>query len=160
MDAAFECCGDDEMEDPAVDGNYVLFHEDNADIFSINLFGVDLSLKQKPSARDLGIGAVVWESSAIFTKYMEANFKKFSPEKLAGRTVLELGSGCGLGGLAFVMRGAAVILTDLACVIDTLTRDNAAVRPDPAMSSPHLRFNMLPVFRPCTAVWLLSAQFL
>ena len=117
----------EDEEGHARDRNYILFHADDANIFHFNLFGTDLSIKQKPSARDLGIGAVVWESSVILTKYMEANFKKFSPEKLAGKTVFELGSGCGLGGLAFMMRGAAVVLSDLECVVETLTRANAAV---------------------------------
>ncbi|CAM9286740.1 unnamed protein product, partial [Ectocarpus fasciculatus] len=90
-----------------------------------NLYGIDLRFKQKPSARNLGHGAVVWEASAIFAKYMEENCRKYSPTKLAGKTVFELGSGCGLGGLSFTMRGATVILSDLDCVVDTLTRDNA-----------------------------------
>jgi predicted nicotinamide N-methyase len=110
-----------------VDGEYILFHDVGHDVFKFTLFGEELSLKQKPSSRDLGHGAVVWESSAIFSKYMEINFKKFNHTKLTGRTVLELGSGCGLGGLAFMMRGAAVIMTDLACVVDELTRENAEV---------------------------------
>ena len=109
------------------DGNYTIFHADSAETFDFNILGVDVSLQQKPSAENLGHGAVVWEASAIFTKYMEVNFKKFSPEKLAGKTVFELGSGCGLGGLAFMMRGAAVVLSDLECVVETLTRANAAV---------------------------------
>lgn len=109
------------------DGNFILFHSDDANVFDFNLYGIDLRFKQKPSARNLGHGAVVWEASAIFAKYMEENCRKYSPTKLAGKTVFELGSGCGLGGLSFTMRGATVILSDLDCVVDTLTRDNAEV---------------------------------
>lgn len=46
-----------------IDGNYILFHADDANNFEFELFGVTLNLKQKPSARDLGHGAVVWEAS-------------------------------------------------------------------------------------------------
>jgi predicted nicotinamide N-methyase len=107
--------------------DYVIFHNDDANIFCINLFGLPLSLRQLPSARNLGHGAVVWEASAIFSKYMENNSTKFLPSSLQEKTVLELGSGCGLGGLAFMLRGARVVLTDLDCVIDSLTRVNAMV---------------------------------
>ena len=107
--------------------DYILFHDNNANIFHLTLFEQDLSLKQRPSARNLGHGAVVWEASVIFAKYMEIHCKKFSYHKLQGKTVVELGSGVGLGGLSFMMRGAEVVLSDLKCVTDTLTRDNAEV---------------------------------
>jgi hypothetical protein len=35
---------------------------------------------------------------------MEKNAKDYDMAKLAGKSVIELGSGCGLGGLAFTMK--------------------------------------------------------
>jgi predicted nicotinamide N-methyase len=107
--------------------DYVIFHDNDANRFEFDLFGSHLSLRQKPSATDIGHGAVVWEASAIFTKYMEHNSKKFTHSKLLGKTVIELGSGCGLGGIGYMMRGATVVLTDLECVVNALTRENASV---------------------------------
>ena len=112
----------------ASSADYILFHDNDANRFQLNLFGSEISLRQRPDARNLGHGAVVWEASVIFAKFMEYNSKKFQHEQLLGKTVIELGSGCGLGGIAYMMRGAEVILTDLEVVVDTLTRPNANVR--------------------------------
>eukprot|EP00601_Ochromonadales_sp_CCMP2298_P010602 CAMPEP_0173267452 /NCGR_PEP_ID=MMETSP1142-20121109/29773_1 /TAXON_ID=483371 /ORGANISM="non described non described, Strain CCMP2298" /LENGTH=226 /DNA_ID=CAMNT_0014203573 /DNA_START=127 /DNA_END=803 /DNA_ORIENTATION=+ len=56
---------------------------------------------------------------------MQKNARDYDMAKLAGKSVIELGSGCGLGGLAFTMKGAKVTLTDLACVTESLTEANA-----------------------------------
>ena len=56
---------------------------------------------------------------------MEHDPKQFSPDFLAGKRVLELGSGCGLAGLAMMMKGADVTMTDLKPVINALTTVNA-----------------------------------
>ena len=95
--------------------------------FSISLFGNDLYLRQNPEAGVLGHGAVVWDASVIFAKYIEHNPKEFDPSKLSKKTVLELGSGCGLAGLAMMIRGAEVTMTDMAKVVDALTMHNAQV---------------------------------
>jgi predicted nicotinamide N-methyase len=73
----------------------------------------------------LGHGAVVWDASIILAKYMENNPKLFNSNSISGKRVIELGSGCGLGGLAFMMRGAMVTLTDLDPVVQALTSLNA-----------------------------------
>jgi len=95
--------------------------------FHISLFGQELSIQQMPDDRLLGHGAVVWDSSAIFVKYMECNPRDYDSSKLAGKTVLELGSGCGLAGIAFMMRGAVVTCTDLSAVTIALTMKNVNV---------------------------------
>ena len=90
--------------------------------FKISLFGHDLMILQNPDSRILGHGAVVWDAAVVFAKYMEHNLsqKEFSTTKLKSQTVIELGSGCGLAGIAFMLRGASVTLTDLPGVVDAL----------------------------------------
>ncbi len=58
---------------------------------------------------------------------MEHNPKLFPPSEIQNCTVLELGSGCGVGGMAFMLRGAEVTFTDLENVVETLTLPNANV---------------------------------
>ena len=41
--------------------------------------------------------------------------------------VLELGSGCALAGISYMLRGASVVMTDLAVVVSALTERNAHV---------------------------------
>ena len=96
--------------------------------FKISLFGHDLMILQNPDSRILGHGAVVWDAAVVFAKYMEHNLsqKEFSTTKLKSQTVIELGSGCGLAGIAFMLRGASVTLTDLPGVVDALTEKNAS----------------------------------
>lgn len=74
-----------------------------------------------------GHGAVVWDSSIVFAKYMEYNPQLFTSSEIVGKTVLELGSGCGLAGLSFMAKGADVTLTDLSHIVTELTLPNAEV---------------------------------
>lgn len=105
---------------------YCHFNEDGSNkTFSLSLFGHDLEIQQDPSSQQLGHGAVVWDAAVIFTKYMEHDPKQFSAEKLHGKSIIELGSGCGLGGIAYMMKGAKVTLTDMKKVTDSLTELNA-----------------------------------
>ena len=96
-------------------------------LFDIALFGHELSINQMPDDRLLGHGAVVWDASVIFVKYMETNPRDFDSIKLSGKTVLELGSGCGLAGIAFMLKGAEVTCTDLEAVTTALTMKNVNV---------------------------------
>jgi hypothetical protein len=83
---------------------YCHFNEDGSKTtFDISLFGTDLVIVQNPASRSLGHGAVVWDASVILTKYMEHSPRGFSTSDLLGKSVLELGSGCGLGGIAYMM---------------------------------------------------------
>ena len=104
------------------DSGYCHFNEGNHNgTFTIELFGNLLRLNQNPSAHNLGHGTVVWDASVVFAKYMENNAKEFDPSKLTGKTLLELGSGCGLAGISFMLRGAAVTCTDMEKVTSSLT---------------------------------------
>ena len=70
---------------------------------------------------------MVWDSSVVMTKYMEHNLSAFNVTSCSDKLVLELGCGCGLTGMAFMMKGAKVVMTDLDCVIEALTIPNANV---------------------------------
>ena len=132
MNTSFDTDGGNESDDDVEDElkcsqkGYCHFNEDGSKKnFSISLFGHDLDIEQDPSSRLLGHGAVVWDAAVIFSKYMEHDPKQFSAEKFHGRSVIELGSGCGLGGIGFMMKGARVMLTDMQKVTETLTETNA-----------------------------------
>ena len=110
--------------DDATDG-FCHFNEGSAAVvFAIELFGHGISLAQRPVLSDLGHGACVWDASIIFAKFVEHS-RDFTVSVLRGRSVLELGSGCGLAGISLMLRGAAVTLTDLEAVTSQLTRPNA-----------------------------------
>jgi predicted nicotinamide N-methyase len=64
-------------------------------------------------------GAVVWDASVVMTKYFENKSQDF----VVGKRCLELGSGCGLVGMALAVLGAAsVLLTDRPEMIPILRR--------------------------------------
>lgn len=89
---------------------------------------MDLVIEQDPDSRSLGHGAVVWDAAVVLSKYMEKNYKDYDYKTLANKTVLELGSGCGLAGMAFMMKGSKVTFTDMEKVTKTLTDKNVKVR--------------------------------
>ncbi|KAF0696007.1 Aste57867_13220 [Aphanomyces stellatus] len=73
---------------------------------------------------NVGIGGSLWTSGRLLVDYMSRN----APEQhaLAGRTVLELGSGTGLVGLAMSLLGPTrVILTDLHSHVESMERNLA-----------------------------------
>ena len=93
--------------------------------FSIDLFGQKLKLIQVPRNVAIGHGAVVWEASVLFAKYIEfGQDKNLSNAKLLDKTVLELGCGPGLAGISMMMKGSKVVLTDLVDVVDVVARSN------------------------------------
>ncbi|XP_020079792.1 protein-lysine methyltransferase METTL21D isoform X2 [Ananas comosus] len=61
----------------------------------------------------------------VFVKYLEKNCRKgrFSPSKLKGKRVIELGAGCGLAGLGMALLGCDVITTDQVEVLPLLMRN-------------------------------------
>lgn len=62
-------------------------------------------------AQQRGTGVHLWDSSRSLATYLMENKRKL---KIVGSNVLELGSGCGLGGLAAAVAGAgSVVLTDI-----------------------------------------------
>ena len=111
-------------EDSAAEG-FCHFNEGaDAVEFSLELFGHPITIAQRPVLSSLGHGACVWDASIIFAKYVEVS-RDFAASAVRGRSVLELGSGCGLAGISLMLRGAAVTLTDLEAVTSQLTRPNA-----------------------------------
>lgn len=70
--------------------------------------GRDLILAQDTNTSMCG--HVVWEVAVIVAKLLDA---AALPLNVVGRTVLELGSGCGLTGMVFGLHGASVTLTDV-----------------------------------------------
>jgi predicted nicotinamide N-methyase len=57
---------------------------------------------------------------------MEHDPKQFASDSLQGKRILELGSGCGLAGIAMMMKGADMTMTDLPQVVESLTSVNAS----------------------------------
>ena len=75
--------------------------------------GCDLIVEQRSG---LGIGWMLWDASQFLVDYLTEN-----PSVVENRTVIELGAGCGLCGLATAALGAAkVTLTDTAAVVGGL----------------------------------------
>lgn len=111
---------DDEVDQPQ-EGYAAHFNSTDSDIFTIDVFGETINLKQAPNNTAIGHGAVVWEAAVCFAKYMEfGSDKNLTHSKLRGKRVLELGCGPGLGGLATMMRGSKVLFTDLDAVLDVV----------------------------------------
>lgn len=126
--SAIDSCSnnsDDEDEEIIKESGYCHFNKDgSASTFSISLFGHDIDIEQEPANTVLGHGAVVWDSAVIFAKYMEFDPKQFTVDKLQGKKVIELGSGCGLAGISLMMKGSKVTLTDMQKVTESLTTIN------------------------------------
>lgn len=76
----------------------------------------ELSLEQAPFSAE-GFASTVWDSAVVLAKYLESI-------DLNGKTVVELGAGCGLPGIAAVCLGARTVhLTDLAANLPLLRRN-------------------------------------
>jgi len=121
---------DDDDDDDGADTNtnnkgYCHFNTSGADTaFVINLFGHHVEITQAPASTHLGHGAVVWDSAVVFTQYLNKNPGVVGAE-LRGKRAIELGSGPGLSGIALMLKGLEVTLTDLEKVTSSLTVDNA-----------------------------------
>ena len=87
-------------------------------------FGTVVTLERPTAVLD-GFGHVVWDAAFLLVKWLEA----MPAALLAGRTVVEVGSGVGLVGLAAAALGARVVLTDMPDVL-ALTRANLAANLD------------------------------
>eukprot|EP00268_Persea_americana_P048333 TRINITY_DN509_c1_g1_i6.p1 TRINITY_DN509_c1_g1~~TRINITY_DN509_c1_g1_i6.p1 ORF type:complete len:114 (-),score=14.11 TRINITY_DN509_c1_g1_i6:334-675(-) len=61
----------------------------------------------------------------VFVKFLEKNCRKgrFSPTKLKGKRVIELGAGCGLAGFGMALLGCNVVSTDQVEVLPLLMRN-------------------------------------
>uniref|UniRef100_A0A7R9Z8M0 Calmodulin-lysine N-methyltransferase n=1 Tax=Chlamydomonas euryale TaxID=1486919 RepID=A0A7R9Z8M0_9CHLO len=87
------------------------------------VMGHIIRLSQNPASEHLG--TTVWDASIVLAKYLEKNMRKgeFSRPRLKGKRVLELGAGMGLGGMAFALLDANVVLTDTVDVVPLLKRN-------------------------------------
>ncbi|KAL1361515.1 hypothetical protein HN51_009881 [Arachis hypogaea] len=89
----------------------------------LEVLGHELQFTQDPNSKHLG--TTVWDSSLVFAKFLERNCRKgrFSPAKLKGKRVIELGAGCGVSGFGMAMLGCDVIVTDQKEVLPLLQRN-------------------------------------
>ncbi|XP_020973423.1 protein N-lysine methyltransferase METTL21A [Arachis ipaensis] len=89
----------------------------------LEVLGHELQFTQDPNSKHLG--TTVWDSSLVFAKFLERNCRKgrFSPAKLKGKRVIELGAGCGVSGFGMALLGCDVIVTDQKEVLPLLQRN-------------------------------------
>ncbi|XP_019448755.1 PREDICTED: protein N-lysine methyltransferase METTL21A isoform X2 [Lupinus angustifolius] len=89
----------------------------------LEVLGHELQFVQDPNSKHLG--TTVWDSSLVFAKFLERNCRKgrFSPAKLKGKRVIELGAGCGVSGFGMALLGCDVIVTDQKEVVPLLQRN-------------------------------------
>lgn len=89
----------------------------------LEVLGHDLQFAQDPNSKHHG--TTIWDASLVFAKFLERNCRKgrFSPAKLKGKRVLELGAGCGVSGFAMAMLGCDVTVTDQKEVLPLLQRN-------------------------------------
>ena len=75
---------------------------------------------------DVGSGATLWDSAVALVAYLDHETSE-AKARIRGSTVVELGAGSGLAGMAFAALGArSVTLTDLPLVIPHLSENVAA----------------------------------
>lgn len=89
----------------------------------INVLGHQLQFCQDPNSKHLG--TTVWDASMVLVKFLERNCRKgrFSPSKLRGKRVIELGAGCGVAGFGMALLGCDVVSTDQTEVLPLLMRN-------------------------------------
>ncbi len=76
----------------------------------LDIHGVPLLINEVHNSGE-GTGLTVWDGAVTLAKYLEHAYSSVLP----GKTVVELGAGTGLAGIAASILGARhVILTDLA----------------------------------------------
>lgn len=87
------------------------------------VLGYQLQFSQDPNSKHLG--TTVWDASMVLVKYLEKNCRKgrFSPSKLKGKRVIELGAGCGVAGFGLALLGCDVVSTDQVEVLPLLMRN-------------------------------------
>ncbi|KAF3619661.1 hypothetical protein FXO37_33609 [Capsicum annuum] len=89
----------------------------------IDVLGHQLQFCQDPNSKHLG--TTVWDASMVLVKFLERNCRKgrFSPSKLRGKRVVELGAGCGVAGFGMALLGCDVVSTDQTEVLPLLMRN-------------------------------------
>eukprot|EP00742_Colponemidia_sp_Colp-10_P007452 GILJ01008025.1.p1 GENE.GILJ01008025.1~~GILJ01008025.1.p1 ORF type:complete len:222 (-),score=24.29 GILJ01008025.1:227-892(-) len=77
--------------------------------------GRQMLLQERPSI-DCN-GGKVWNASKVLARYLEENKRK---KPVAGKRILELGSGCGLLGISLGLLGANVTLSEQPIMLEIL----------------------------------------
>uniref|UniRef100_A0A7S1ZER4 Calmodulin-lysine N-methyltransferase n=2 Tax=Trieres chinensis TaxID=1514140 RepID=A0A7S1ZER4_TRICV len=99
---------------PAIAGRFFPYDPDG-----IDYAGGKLVVKEIENNRSNGTGLNVWDGALLLARYLEKH-----PDRVCSKRVLELGSGCGLVGIAAGLLGAEeIVLTDLPYAIG-LMKDN------------------------------------
>ncbi|PIN09603.1 hypothetical protein CDL12_17811 [Handroanthus impetiginosus] len=95
----------------------------NTSTVMFEVLGHQLQFSQDPNSKNLG--TTVWDASMVFVKFLEKNCRKgrFSPSKLKGKRVIELGAGCGVAGFGMALLGCDVVSTDQTEVLPLLIRN-------------------------------------
>mmetsp|Transcript_13538 Transcript_13538/g.32792 ORF Transcript_13538/g.32792 Transcript_13538/m.32792 type:complete len:248 (+) Transcript_13538:117-860(+) len=92
----------------AIMGRFYPF-DDSGIPFASKMLVIKEMQNQSNVGGDGGTGLNVWDGSLLLARYLEKR-----PDLVMGKTVLELGSGCGLVGIASAILGAKeVTMTDL-----------------------------------------------
>lgn len=111
--------------------------QDLSDTKSLSTFSIKLNpsfalhLSQQNNTQNHG--TTVWDSAKLLAFYLFDTIKKptFKENKVQNnKTCLELGSGCGLGGLIMASLGFETVLTDLPEVVDRVLQPNCATAID------------------------------
>lgn len=110
---------------------------------TMEVLGHELRFYQDPNSKHLG--TTVWDASLVFVKFLEKNCRKgkFSPSKLKGKRVIELGAGCGLAGFGMALLGCDVVATDQREVLPILTRNIERNTPSLAQMNPSDSFGSI-----------------
>ncbi|XP_022140387.1 protein N-lysine methyltransferase METTL21A [Momordica charantia] len=110
---------------------------------TMEVLGHELRFYQDPNSKHLG--TTVWDASLVFVKFLEKNCRKgkFSPSKLKGKRVIELGAGCGLAGFGMALLGCDVVATDQKEVLPILTRNIERNTPSFAQMNPSDSFGSI-----------------
>jgi len=118
--------GEGDLEDEGAPQGYCHYNSGGEDSlsFTLRMFHHDITLVQDPSST-VGHGAVIWDAAVVMAKWLEySNPKLF--QNISDKTVLELGSGCGLGGISFMLKGSLVTFTDMSSVVQTILARNVS----------------------------------
>jgi hypothetical protein len=101
--------------------SYTIGADNTARTVQVPVAGVMLTLQQTAS---MEVGTSLWDSAVLLVSHLErevAGRGPLSSSRLRGSRVVELGSGCGVAGLAFAAHGSAhVMMTDKEEVIGHL----------------------------------------
>ena len=82
--------------------------------------GVQLTLRQANASEETELGNTVWDGSIALSKQLE---RIYGQSALQGKSLVELGAGCGLVGLVASVLGAKVVLTDLENMVPHLQQN-------------------------------------